>query len=233
MHSITGLPALSQIGSPRLVAGAEPVLQPDELLREAAGLVVGIVVPLAQPDADGLAAGVLLEEGDRRPDQVPGFPALIHQAEEFHRSLPLLLGLLALGDVVNDREQQGFPLRFDGRRIDLHPADLSRGDAMGEHEMVPLLLERPLPFGGHLLGRQLIELLNFQPAQFFAGMPVELGGSGIGIHDGAALRFDQEHDRLVALEHVAETLLALPQRLHQGVPFRQRPGQLEIAVTQL
>ena len=47
-----------------------------------AGLEVGIIVPVLQADAHGLAAGLLLEEGRDRADQFWRAGAFIHQAEE-------------------------------------------------------------------------------------------------------------------------------------------------------
>ena len=39
-----------------------------------------------------------------------------------------------------------------------------------------------------------------------------MGCGSIGIHDGAGDGFDQQHDRIVTLEHAAEARLGLTQR---------------------
>ena len=49
--------------------------------------------------------------------------------------------------------------------------------------------------------------------QLVTRIPVILGGRRIRIHDPAALRLDQQHDGIMALEHTPEALLALAQGL--------------------
>ena len=79
---------------------AEPALDLNKLFGKSTGFKVRIVLAVAQPDADRLAAGSLLKEGRGPLKQVFRSPALIHHREEVDGDLTLLLDALGLGDIA-------------------------------------------------------------------------------------------------------------------------------------
>src|SRR3990172_1743855 len=85
---------------PCVVASAELVLEPDEIRRESARLVVGIVVPFAQSDAHGLTTRPAPEELRGHLDEVRCAGALVHEAEELDRGLALLACVRGPSDVM-------------------------------------------------------------------------------------------------------------------------------------
>jgi len=94
-----GVPLAVAHNSARGVPRAKPACLAEELLGEAPRFVVRVIIALSQADANGLAAGALLEEARGGLDQLARARALVYQAEEFGGRIALQLGLLGLGDV--------------------------------------------------------------------------------------------------------------------------------------
>ena len=80
MHSRTGLPSLSRCSLAFRVDRAQAVLGQDEFGRETAGLEIGEVLALAEPNADRLAARPLLQQGRHRAYQLAATVPLVEQA---------------------------------------------------------------------------------------------------------------------------------------------------------
>lgn len=131
-----------------------------------------------------------------------GFELVAAPAQLFARLLPR-------GDVVDDGEEQRGVVHLDGRGADLHRARLARLQAMWEDELVLLAPLRVGPAGGHLVGGQVVDVLDVELLPLLVGVAVELRRGRVGVADRPALRINQEHGGAVALEHGPEAGLTL------------------------
>ena len=124
-----------------------------------------------------------------------------------------LLGPLALGDVLDNGEEQRAALHLYRHRVDVHPPCLPSGCQVGEFKVAPFFGGCLLIFRSYLVRRQLIEIVNAQRAQFVSRIAVEIGRSRIAINDRPGRWVDDQHHGSVALEHETEPLFAVPKRL--------------------
>ena len=213
MHSKTGLPAPSRIVLPRLVPRTKLVLHQNELLREPASLVIGVVVALFQSDADGFAAGLLLEESHRRANQVFLSLALVHQAQEFLRDLAFLFVLLAFGDVARDMHRADEPtlLVEAGSRADQEvPAQARLMHFGGMLAAVPAGLARAGRTRAAASFRG--QPHSMQPDALLGRHAQPLGHGTVGAND-AVLIVEDGHEVRDGVEGLFPFLLGLPDRL--------------------
>ena len=82
-----------------------------------------------------------------------------------------------------------------------------------ENERCLHLLQGALPLPQDLLGRQGVDVVDRQTQQLFFRVAVEVNGGLVDVHDRSVIGIDQHHYRRVLLKELAETCLALDERL--------------------
>src|SRR5207249_7328259 len=94
-------------------------------------------------------------------------------------------------------------LHLDRARLDLHVADLPRGQALREAEAGLGPAGRAGQRVRHLRGGESVDLGDPAGGQLVAGVSVKAASGRIGIDDAAAGRIDEELDGVIALEDLA------------------------------
>jgi len=131
---------------------------------------------------------------------------------------------LALGDVVDDREEKRpGPVQVrDWGREDPHRSDRPGRELVLEQELVAVL-RRFTALPRHLLRRKLIDVLDRHGHQDVPLVSVELNGRRVGLLNCACLLVDEQHRGAVALEHHSEPALPAGEALLHGLSFGDVP----------
>ena len=114
------------------------------------------------------------------------------------------IGLLAVGDVVDNGKQQRLPGDLDGAGEHLHRTDGAVGAAVGELEMI-VPRGSGLRHGGvQFLGRQGVDLVDAHLPQVLPRPAVKARRRLVGVDDPAAVRIDEQADGRVVVEQAAK-----------------------------
>ena len=127
--------------------------------------------------------------------------------------LQFFLGMLAFGNVVDDREQHGVIVRVDGRNMGFDIAKFARGQSVHEVEGIAFVVKCSESLLGDLFRVQHVDRADVQLQHLCLGIPVITACRFIGVDDFAGERIGQHHDRRIFLEEIAEAFLVLSQRV--------------------